>query len=181
MRRSVDDTDTDTDAASHARTVQSSYSSYTRDGATIVNVDLPGVAEDQVTVELHGRKLTITGRRATSPAPEPTAAPHTGSGPAAVEPTTVVTDEKDEKNDKSEKEGHDDAMQHNPMQVEANGNDNTRPAEADRSPQVVYRTVLSLRPTIDVDAVEVQNMQHGVLTLRLPHRKRPEPRRLTVQ
>lgn len=197
-------------AQSRTRTVRSSYSSFTDDHATTVHVDLPGVPKDQVTVEVDGRTLVVTGRRvandvadssgdvdvdmgaaghaAAGTAAEKTSAKRTEAGDyTAAEPATIVADEDDQDHNAVNNNANKTTQQRTPEARNNDNGDQVANGHGDRTKQVspsadevVYHTVLRLKPRVDVDAISVERMQDGVLTLRLPHLRPREPRRLSV-
>ena len=158
----------------------SSFTSHNTHDATVVTVDLPGVPKHHVTVEVDGRKLTVSGRRRGN---VDTSAPESAGSTDVAMDANPATDAKATDANATDANATDANATVEPSAA-ADQTDHTPPAHKhNHAPahDVVYKTVIRLSPTIDADAIVAERMQDGVLTLRLPHRKHPEPRRLSIQ
>ena len=208
----------DLTASDAVASCQSSYTTTSDNDATVVEVDLPGVPKDGVSVELNGRKLVVTGRRTTKsdnatgvpshPATDaamtdtagthptnPDATPNSAdakaapdtTGPDATAPATVVHDEPDPEAHKARE--HDGSTKTADKSADQSADKDCAMADRDvndnnndhRSHSVLYKTVLRLGPHVDTESITVPHFRDGVLTLRLPHRKPSEARRIMIQ
>lgn len=238
LSRAIDMTfDMDNDAT--VASCQCSCTTTTDNDSTIVEIDLPGVPKDAVSIDLKGRKLVVTGRRnpkspdATStPSSDATISnppaatngvtshvtlnpqtPNTAPAPESPAPATVVHDEADlESNKPHNHNSNDDKGNHTNVQgptnpitpgpaniplphtaknahkhcsmkarKETDDNSDNYNCNDHRARGILYKTVLHLGPQVDTESITVSHFRDGVLTLRLPHRKTSETRRIMIQ
>lgn len=131
------------------------YSQQITDSETFLQVDLPGVDKSNVSVEVHGQRMTVTGKRY-----RPTV-----STSEQVQPTEPPSPTKKPKTDPSN-----DAESASKEQAKHEG-----------KPVVVYKRTFVLARNIDTDAVRAQHFTNGVLSLVLPTKKGSAPRKILVQ
>lgn len=162
----------------HARP---NYRVLSADAASTIAVELPGVSKHDVDVQVHGRVLSISGKRfrladrpgrndttaATDSAPAPDAtqaAPTSPVNPNAQQ--TAHREQDDRQKQEHQQQGTEHTLANSPLTP---------------TPDVVFDLSLKLAPDADADAVSVQSYADGVLVLSVPHRQPGSPRKLSVQ
>lgn len=131
------------------------YSQQTTDTETFLQVDLPGVEKHNVSVEVEGNKLTVTGKRY-----RPTYS--ASEDVQATEPQSPTKKAKTDHNDEVEPTSEETVKQ------------NDKPA-------VVYKRTFVLARNVDTEAVRAHNFNNGVLSLVLPAKKESLPRKIQIQ
>lgn len=164
--------------------VEPIYSEQTYHDQNFLEIDLPGVEKEDISIELNNRRLVVIGKRfrnerrdgkdavnvqATEDVGEATVAEQgekstvdeTGARPEA---TSTENEEKEllEKNTSDEKDA---SKSHLGIKVHT----------------YTYRRIFGFSQLVDMDAIAVDSYRNGVLRLQLPHVKKQEPRKIVIQ
>ena len=151
------------------RTVTPSYRLRSDDDATVVAVELPGVARAHIDVQVKDSTMTLCARRFGLADPA-------SQQPGRFEqPANASGHEKDE-NDKETS---------NPNSVATDATKAESPASPPASsltatPSLIYRLDLRLSSSIDQDRIECQSYRDGVLVLHIPNRAKQTARQIAV-
>lgn len=182
----------------HQRRVETarepSYSYQWEESGGTLEVEMPGVRKEDISVEVEGRNLRVTGKRhggvsraATAKRAKVTGTESDASGEEGgkLRPnggtegggSNVVSDGRqtggNDDVEKSAEKGRD---------VSAGDGEEVKGGNADgRSGVTVYKCVFRLSDVIDPEGIEVERYRDGVLQLRLRRRERAGARKIAVE
>lgn len=145
------------DVAKRTPVREPSFSQYSQEKALFLDVEMPGVHKDDITIELQDKRLVVIGKRFKHSLLK-------GINSEAQNVEQATGEDVKKSNEDEDKE------MSNPSE--------TAPK---RTLANTYRAVFRLPKLIDEGAVTVDSHENGVLKLKLPHAKKPEPRKIVIQ
>lgn len=179
----------------HLRTFGPAHDFFGSESEAVLEVELPGVARKDVEVFVHGRDLTVTGkryRREDEQAP-PVKRAKTLHGTAACETQTDGDEapggaagnrrKPEGTTDSSEKvverDGRGGCEACTGKKAAKGGVGNSKGA-SERRPFRVFSATFRLHSQVDAAKVAVASYEHGVLRLRMPYQEKTSPRKIDI-
>ena len=155
--------------------VEPSYRMSSTSTAASVEVELPGVAQDDIDIESTGRSVTIIAKRFDTSIP---------SDPESIQTKDIPTDENNGKVqtevvDDTEQDANQDSM--SDAAGESADKCRSKQNRPERKPRLEYRLKLHLGPNYDRERITCQSYRNGVLSLHIPTVPAQSPRKITIK
>lgn len=160
--------------ASGPHTAQPSYRMTSDSSGATIQVELPGVAAQDIDIQAVDRAIEISAKRFDADVDNNADPDAESKDPSAPSPNN------DKKTPQPATQVVDEHQEDQPAQAEADTQCEAHPPPSDRKPLVHYKLRLHLDHHYDRDRTVCRSHADGVLTLHVPKMQQQAPRRIAV-
>ena len=160
--------------------VEPSYRmSPTPTGAT-VEVELPGVAQNDIDIESTGRSITIIAKRFDNSIPSDREEMQPADTHSADNNGTAQTEVVDDKEQDGIQNSTSDRSDGSADESDKSDKSGSKQNQSERNPRLEYRLKLRLGPNYDREQITCESYRDGVLSLHIPTVPAQAPRKISI-